>query len=96
MSTGLGVIALYWAADGGPALDVRLERETIWLTQAKMADPIGVNVPAVFKHIKNIYASGELDIGVTGSKMEIVRQEGNRKVKRAVDHNLGSSRGATG
>jgi prophage maintenance system killer protein len=86
MSTGLGEIVLYRAADGGPALDVRLERESVWLTQAQMAELFGVNVPAVFKHIKNIYESGELEIGATVSKMEIVRQEGSRKVKRAVDH----------
>jgi prophage maintenance system killer protein len=86
MSTGLGEIVLYRAADGGPALDVRLERESIWLTQVQMAELFGVNVPAVFKHIKNIYATGELESGATVSKMEIVRQEGSRKVRRAVDH----------
>ena len=86
MSTELGEIVLYRAADGGPALDVRLERETIWLTQAQMAELFGVNVPAVFKHIKNIYTSGELALPATVSKMEIVRQEGSRKVRRAVDH----------
>ena len=86
MSTGLGEIVLYRAADGGPALDVRLERESIWLTQVQMAELFGVNVPAIFKHIKNIYATGELESGATVSKMEIVRQEGRRKVKRAVDH----------
>jgi hypothetical protein len=45
-----------------------------------------VNVPAIFKHIKNIYASAELESGATVSKMEIVRQEGKRRVRRAVDH----------
>jgi len=86
MSTGMGEIVLYRAADGGPALDVRLERESIWLTQAQMAELFGVNVPAIFKHIKNIYATGELESGATISKMEIVRQEGRRNVRRAVDH----------
>ena len=86
MSTGMGEIVLYRAADGGPALDVRLERESIWLTQAQMAELFGVNVPAIFKHIKNIYATGELESGATISKVEIVRQEGRRNVRRAVDH----------
>ena len=86
MSAELGEIVLYRTADGGPALDVRLERESIWLTQAQMAELFGVNVPAIFKHIKNIYAVGELEGGATVSKMEIVRQEGSRKVRRAVDH----------
>ncbi len=86
MSTGLGEVVLYQAADGGPALDVRMERESIWLTQAQMAELFGVNVPAIFKHIKNIYLTGELEKEATVSKMEIVRQEGGRRVKRAVDH----------
>jgi len=86
MSTGLGEIVLYQTDAGGPALDVRLERESIWLTQAQMAELFGVNVPAIFKHIKNIYATGELESAATVSKMEIVRQEGSRKVRRAVDH----------
>lgn len=81
-----GAVLLYQTADGGTALDVRLERESIWLTQAQMAELFGVNVPAVFKHIKNIYGTGELESGATISKMEIVRQEGSRKVKRTVDH----------
>jgi prophage maintenance system killer protein len=82
----MGEIVLYRAADGGPALDVRLERESIWLTQVQMAELFGVNVPAIFKHIKNICATGELESEATVSKMEIVRQEGRRKVKRVVDH----------
>ncbi|MHB1214546.1 MAG: virulence RhuM family protein [Thiobacillus sp.] len=86
MNNELGEFVLYQTADGGPALDVRLERESIWLTRVQMAELFGVNVPAVFKHIKNIYATGELETEATVSKMEIVRQEGSRKVKRAVDH----------
>lgn len=86
MNAGLGDVVLYQAEDGGPVLDVRLERESIWLTQVQMAELFGVNVPAIFKHIKNIYAVRELDSGATVSKMEIVRQEGSRKVRRAVDH----------
>ncbi|MEW5771142.1 MAG: RhuM family protein [Pseudomonadota bacterium] len=81
-----GEVLLYRAADGGPALDVRLDRETVWLTQTQMAELFGVNVPAVFKHIKNIYATGELEPVPTVSKMEMVRQEGKRQVRRSVDH----------
>lgn len=82
----MGEVLFYQTADGGPALDVRLDRDTVWLTQAQMAELFGVNVPAIFKHIKNIYASGELESEATISKMEIVRQEGKRRVRRAVDH----------
>ncbi|MBM4181428.1 MAG: virulence protein RhuM/Fic/DOC family protein [Betaproteobacteria bacterium] len=86
MSEMQGEVLLYQTPEGGPALDVRLERETVWLTQFQMAELFGVNVPAVFKHIKNIYATGELEPKSTVSKMEIVRQEGKRMVRRAVDH----------
>ncbi len=72
-----GEVLLYQTPEGGPALDVRLERDTVWLTQVQMAELFGVNVPAVFKHIKNIYATGELEPRSTVSKMEIVRQEGS-------------------
>lgn len=86
MNSNLGEVVIYQPTDGGPALDVRLVHDSVWLTQVQMADLFGVNVPAIFKHIKNIYATGELETASTISKMEIVRQEGSRKVKRAVDH----------
>ncbi len=81
-----GEILLYQTPEGGPAMEVRLELETVWLTQVQMAELFGVNVPAVFKHIKNIFATGELQSEATVSKMEIVRQEGKRQVRRAVEH----------
>ncbi|HNA86287.1 MAG TPA: virulence protein RhuM/Fic/DOC family protein [Thiobacillaceae bacterium] len=81
-----GEILLYQTPEGGPAMEVRLELETVWLTQVQMAELFGVNVPAVFKHIKNIFATGELQSEATVSKMEIVRQEGKRQVRRVVEH----------
>lgn len=62
-----------------------IKNETIWLTQKAMADLFSVNVPAINKHLKNIYDDGELEESATISKMEIVQKEGNRDVKRAVD-----------
>lgn len=59
--------------------------ETIWLTQKAMAELFGVEVPAISKHLGNIYAEGELALDATVSKMEIVQQEGSRNVKRRVD-----------
>ncbi|MDO4431638.1 MAG: RhuM family protein, partial [Lonepinella koalarum] len=59
--------------------------ETFWLTQKNMAELFGVEVPAISKHLDNIYQSGELEQSLTVSKMEIVRQEGSRMVKRKVD-----------
>ena len=66
-------------------LEVRLEEESVWLTQAQIAALFGIEVPAISKHIRNIYKSEELERKATVSKMEIVRQEGNRKVKRTIE-----------
>ena len=66
-------------------LQVRLEEESVWLTQAQIAALFGIEVPAISKHIRNIYQSEELERKATVSKMEIVRQEGNRKVKRTIE-----------
>ena len=59
--------------------------DTVWLSQEQMALLFNVNVPAVNKHIKNIISEKELDEGSTVSKMEIVRYEGNRRVKRNIN-----------
>ena len=66
-------------------LKVSIDNETIWLTQKQIAEIFDVNVPAISKHIKNIYKDNELDEFSTVSKMEIVQQEGSRNVKRKVD-----------
>ena len=63
-------------------LEVRLENETVWLTQLKLAELFGVQTAAISKHIKNIFASGELVRDATVSKMETVQTEGERTVVR--------------
>ena len=62
-----------------------IKDETIWLTQKAMAELFGVEVPAISKHLANIFEEGELRVDSTISKMEIVQQEGSRNVKRKVD-----------
>ena len=62
-----------------------IKDETIWLTQKAMAELFGVEVPAISKHLANIFEEGELNVDSTVSKMEIVQQEGLRNVKRKVD-----------
>lgn len=85
-----GEVILYRIKDGRTALDVRLAGETVWLTQAQIADLFAVNVPAISRHIKNIYADRELSRKATVSKMETVRMEGKRQVTRTVEfYNLG-------
>ena len=61
---------------------MRLEKETVWLTQLKIAELFGVQKAAISKHIKNIFASGELIRESTVSKMETVQIEGGRSVVR--------------
>lgn len=75
-------IQIYQSKDSHVQLDVRIEHETIWLTQKQMAELYGTEVPAISKHIKNIYESKELNEMSTISKMEIVQMEGNRTIHR--------------
>jgi hypothetical protein len=78
-------IILYTAADGKVTADVIFAEETFWLTQRTMAELFGVNIPAISKHLKNIYASGELTEAATLSKMETVQTEGERQVAREIE-----------
>ena len=76
---------LYTAPDGAVKVDVFVKDETVWLTQKALAELFGVQVPAINKHLKNIFESGELTLAATVSKMEIVRAEGTRQVAREVE-----------
>jgi len=69
-------IEIYKSKDGKIELNVTLENETIWLTQKQMADLFNVNVPAINKHLKNIFKSKELDSKSVVSKMEITASDG--------------------
>lgn len=68
------------------SIEVRYEDETLWLTQKMMALLFDVNVPAISKHLQNIYAEGELEKDSTISKMETVQAEGERTVTRMLDY----------
>lgn len=65
-------------------IEVMYADETIWCTQKAMAALFDVGVPAISKHLANVYETGELNEEATISKMETVQQEGNREVKRTV------------
>lgn len=78
-------ILLYETEDGKINVDVILKDETIWLSQKSMSELFDVNVPAINKHLNNIYEEKELDKNSTISKMEIVRKEGNRNVNRELE-----------
>ena len=66
-------------------LEVRVENETVWLSQAQMAALFGTGRQAITKHIKNIYESGELQKEATCSILELVRLEGKRNVSRWIE-----------
>lgn len=73
---------LYNLPESKGTIQAFVEDETIWLTQKGMAQLFGVGVPAIAKHIANIYEEGELNREGTVSKMETVQQEGSRQVER--------------
>lgn len=73
---------LYKAENEDVSVNALVKDETIWLTQKAMAELFAVDIPAISKHLSNIYAEGELLQDATISKMEIVQQEGSRQVKR--------------
>lgn len=73
---------LYQTEDENVSVNAMIKDETMWLTQKSMAALFDVEVPAINKHLKNIYEEGELQESSTISKMEIVQMEGTRQVKR--------------
>ena len=68
------------------SIEVRYEDETLWMTQKMMASLFEVNVPAISKHLQNIFNEGELAQESTVSKMETVQNEGGRSVTRMIDY----------
>lgn len=75
-------VIFYQTDDGNVNVSVYYYNESFWLTQKAMAELFDVNVPAISKHLSNIFEDGELDQNATVSKMETVQKEGNREVKR--------------
>ena len=71
---------------GDATIEVRYQDETLWMTQKAMAALFDVNVPAISKHLQNIYDDGELDRIATVSKMETVQTEGNRTISRTLSY----------
>lgn len=76
-------IVLFTTAQGDVRVNAVLRDRTLWLTQKSMAGLFGVKSQAITKHLKHIYATHELQINATCSKMEQVQNEGGREVMRA-------------
>lgn len=79
-------IIIYQNPDGNIKIDVRLEEETVWLTQDQMATLFGKGRSTVAEHIANVFDEGELKQIRTCRKFRQVRTEGNREVEREIDH----------
>jgi len=79
-------IIIYQPHADQPAIDVRLEGETVWLSQRQMSVLFDTSSDNVGLHLKNIYAEGELLEEATTEDFSVVRQEGNRQVRRSVRH----------
>lgn len=80
---------LVYSTDKGLRLDIRYEGETLWMTQAQMAELFGVSRQGVNSHVNNIYEEGELDREATCKEILQVREEGGREVsRRTLIHNL--------
>lgn len=77
-------VLMYQTENGETKIQVRLEGETVWMTQKAMAELFQKGVPTINEHIKNIYAEGELTVEATIRKNRIVQIEGSREVEREV------------
>ena len=80
-----GEIVLYKAPDGTTSLDVKLEQETVWLSQVQMSELFAKDRRTISEHISNVFKEKELTKKRTIRKFRIVQKEGGRSVERAVD-----------
>ena len=79
-------IVIYQTPDGKTQIDVRLENETVWLTQAQMAELFETDRTSIVRHINNIYRVDELEREATCAKIAQVQTEGNRQVTRTIPY----------
>ncbi|MCO5053191.1 MAG: virulence RhuM family protein [Verrucomicrobiae bacterium] len=79
-------LVLYQTEDGRTRIQCRFQNETVWLSQALIAELFQVTVPTVNEHLKGIFAEGELAAAATIRNFRIVRTEGRREVTRDIEH----------
>ena len=81
-----GEVAVYEAPDGAVRVDVRLDREAVWLTRRQMAEVFGTTPENVLMHLRNVFSSRELEAEATTKDFLVVRTEGKRRVRRTLKH----------
>ena len=79
-------VVVYESVDGEARVDVRLERETVWLTQRQMGDVFATSTDNVGLHLRNIFTGGELQEEATTEDFSVVQSEGGRRVRRRLKH----------
>ena len=77
-------VLIYQKDDGQTAVEVRLEQDTLWMSQAQMAELFDKDSDTIGLHLRNIYESGELNEDATTEESSVVRQEGKRQVRRTI------------
>ena len=77
-------IKIYKTEEGNTSIDVKLENDTVWLSQKQMAELFDKDSDTIGLHLRNIYKTGELEEISTTEKYSVVRKEGERKVKRPI------------
>ena len=79
-------IEIYQANDGSTQINVQFEQDTVWLTQAQMAELFGKGRTTITEHIQNVFSENELVQEATCRKFRQVRSEGNRTIEREIEH----------
>lgn len=81
-----GEFIIYQNQQGNIKIDVRLQEETVWLTQAQLCELFQKSKSNISEHVKNLFEEGELDPSATVRKFRTVQMEGNREVERDLEH----------
>ena len=79
-------VQIFMTADGQAQLQVALEQETVWLSQAQMGQLFNTSPENVLMHLQNIFKDDELEESATTKEFLVVRQEGKRQVRRRIKH----------
>jgi hypothetical protein len=80
-----GEVVIYQDKRGATRLEVKLEQETVWLTQKRMGELFSVDIRTISEHLRNIFDSKELEESATIRKFRIVQKEGERDVSRELE-----------